>query len=117
MFKIVDKMPVFDQLAVARRLSNAIPIVHTMLNGDESKSHSIITIMILGMLEEDSYEFVKHKCLSLAKFIDNDGKLYPLMNKQGVLMYQDISLEEVTNLIADAIRENLGDFLNTALSG
>lgn len=117
MFKIVDKMSVFDQLAVARKLSQAIPVAHTMINSEDQKSHSIIIIMMMGMIDDDSYEFVKYKCLSLAKFIDNDGKLYPLMNKQGGLMYQDITLEEITNLIADAIKENLGDFLNTALSG
>lgn len=116
MFKIVDKMSVFDQLAVARKLSPAIPVAHTMINGDDSKGHAIITVMMLGMIDDNSYEFIKHKCLSLAKFIDNEGKMYPLLNKQGVLMYQDITLDEITNLIADAIKENLGDFLNTALS-
>jgi hypothetical protein len=114
-YQISGKLNAFDQLNIARKLSAAFPLVTPMVSKEnDGKDKGVLVVMALGMLSDENSKFVVEKCLSLVVRIQEDGKPARLLSN-GTLMFDDISLKDITDLTTQVIMENLGDFLNTAL--
>lgn len=115
---ISGKMDVFTQLAVARKLAVAFPILSMIIDSKKSSTEkkkplSVLVIQALAMLTDDESDFVVSKCLNLVKRKTPEGE-FPIYNK-GVLTFMDISMEDVLEITAEIVVDNLGNFLVTAL--
>ncbi|MDE1867853.1 MAG: hypothetical protein KGI08_09125, partial [Thaumarchaeota archaeon] len=112
-----QKLNAFDQLAVARKLSPALPLMKAVVDKDNSgKPKDVLIIMALGMLSDENSTFIVNKCLSVVTVSNNDGSIAKLMIN-GNLMFDSVTLSDITEITAAVIEDNLGDFLNTALQG
>ena len=117
-FIIGKNLDVPTQLNVARRLSRAIPLVDPIVRSDNrDKDKKILVVMLLGQLTDADSDYVVNKCLSCASVRQSDGSLAKLQTKDGVLMFDDVTMNDICDIVAEVIIENLGDFMTTALSG
>jgi hypothetical protein len=110
------KMSVGDQFAVARRLGPTVPVLQGLLDKENlDKERSLLTVLMFSHISDDATEFVKSKCLNLVDRSDVTGKMAPLTDGKGNLMFHDVSLPAMLELVIAVIDENLGDFFRTAL--
>ena len=114
-FRIGD-LSVFDQLNLARRLTPFSFAIQGMMNPKNvEKDHTVMVILLLSKLSDEDSDYVTHKCLSAV--LRSQGKDWAkLQTPEGVLMFQDITMKTVVNIVTEVILENLGDFFRTALS-
>lgn len=111
------KLAVTDQLLVSRKLAPAMPIMQGIVDKDnENKDMTILILMALGALPDESADLVTRKCLSVVTAADVTDKQVPIQAPNGSFMFQEVSLQDVLHLTALVIEENLGDFFRTALS-
>lgn len=106
----------FTQLALARKLTPAVPILSGMVdkkNGD--KDRSLLVLLALAKLDDQEADYVMKTCLSVVSRMDN-GQAAPVMAKGGGLMYDDITMAQMMELALAVIEENLGDFFRSALA-
>jgi len=114
-YQISGKLNTFDQLAIARKLSPAFPLINAIVaEENKGKEKGVLIIMALGMLSDEHSKFIEEKCLSTVVRTQPDGSLARLY-LNGKLMFDDITLSDMTDIIAQVIEDNLGDFLNTVL--
>ena len=116
-YAIDGKLDTFSQLNVARKLNPAIAIMATMADPDNAdKPKSLMVVAMLSYLVDEDSDYVIKKCLSLVKYKNADGQLFKVVTPNGALAKGDMTMEDMTELTAKVILENLGDFLNTALA-
>jgi len=116
-YSLSQRLNAFDQLAVARKLSPALPLMKAVVDKDNAgKPKDVLIIMALGMLSDESSSFIVNKCLSVVTITNNDGSIAKLMIN-GNLMFDSVTLTDITEITAAVIEDNLGDFLSTALHG
>ena len=111
----IGKLTVFEQLAVARKLGPAIPIVEGLVaDRNAGKDITLLVVLMLSRLSDAESDEIVKKCLSVV-LISQEGGWAKLM-PNGVLMFSDIDLSSLLQLTAAVIVENLGTFFNTALA-
>lgn len=115
-FVIRGKLSAFEQLDLARKISPAaLGLLDALVSPkNQEKDKMLLIVMILGALSQESYDYVLKKSLSIVG-VQQDTKISPLLSKDGLLMFENITLNQITELIAQVLMENLGDFLATAL--
>jgi hypothetical protein len=115
---ITDKLNVFDQLAVARKISPALPIVDGLIRKDnEGKDKTLLVVLLLGQLSDNDSDFVIRRCLSVVSRVQENAQAAKVLAKDGSLMFDDLDMGTITSLVSQVLEVNLGDFLRTALSG
>lgn len=113
---IAEKLDTFTQLHLARKLSPAMPIVSVIQNPDNAtKSKSMLVVMMLSYISDEDSDYVVKKCLSVVRRIQ-DNQPQRVITTGGVLAYADMNMEDITEMVAKVVLDNLGDFLNTALA-
>jgi hypothetical protein len=114
-YQVSGKLNVFDQLNIARKLSPALALVDAVVRQEnEGKEKGVLIVMALGMLSDESSKFIVEKCMSLITRIGADGTVARIF-VNGNLMFDDMTLTDLTDLTAKVIEDNLSNFLNTAL--
>ena len=116
LYQLSGQLNVFDQLALARKLAPALPIVDVQLkNENKEKPKAILAIMMLAQIPDVDSDFVIRKCLSVVMRKQESG-LAKRQTSSGSLMFDDISMDDVLELVSWVIEDNLGNFLRTALT-
>lgn len=116
-YSITGKLDVRTQLNLARKLSPAIGIVDGLLREEnKEKDKSILIILLLGQLNDSDNEFVIRTCLNCVSRKQENGSLSRVQTADGLLLFDDMTMLELTELTAMVIEDNLGNFLRTALS-
>ena len=96
----IGKLSVFEQLAVARKLGPAIPIIEGLVaDRNAGKDVTLLVVLMLSRLSDDESDEIVKKCLSVVSIKQDTGWVK--------LMLQ---------LTASVIVENLGSFFNSALA-
>ena len=116
-YQITGKLNAFDQLNIARKLSPAFPLIDGVVRKENAeKDRSILITMALGMLSDENSNYIVEKCLSIVTRAQEGGGIPARVFVNGNIMFDDITLKDLTDITVRVIEENLGDFLNTALS-
>jgi len=110
------KLSVSDQLAVARKLGAVMPLMQGMMDpANATKSKTLLSLLMLGNLSDEASNFVTSRSLSVVTSADMNGNLVPLMAPNGRPMFEDVTVQDILEVTAKVIEENLGDFFRTAL--
>jgi hypothetical protein len=113
MNKMLDAM---TQLQLARRLVSLTVLIEAMTKPEnKDKDQTLLITMMLGQLSDADHSFVMTTCMKSVFRRDGDNWA-KVMTDAGALMYADIDLDTLINLVAAVIVENLGDFFRTALA-
>ena len=113
-YVIAGALDGFAQLRMARKLAPASHVVEGLLKTEnlEKERNLLMVLMLSNISERDSEEVIK-SCLSIVHRVE-DGGTAPIM-KNGVLMYDDLTLAAMLEIALVVINEYLGDFFRTAL--
>lgn len=115
-FSTTGQLPLTDQFYIARKLGAVMPLVDPMLAADNvQKDKTLLTLLMLGNLQDDVANVVTTKCLSVVTTQDDKGNVCKLTAPNGSFMFQDIGVQDILQLTAKVVEENLGDFFRTAL--
>jgi hypothetical protein len=115
-YSLSGKLDVFTQLSLARKLAPALPIVDVQLQKEnKGKPKAILVVMMLAQISDEDSAFVVRKCLSIVMRKQDTG-LAKVQADNGSIMFDDIPMEEILEMVSWVIEENLGDFLRTALT-
>lgn len=115
-YSLSGKLDVFTQLSLARKLAPALPIVDVQLQKEnKGKPKAILVVMMLAQISDEDSAFVVRKCLSIVMRKQDTG-LARVQADNGSIMFDDITMEEILEMVSWVIEENLGDFLRTALT-
>lgn len=110
-------MNAFDQLAMARKLGPALPLIEGLVSKENlEKDKTILVIMMLSNLPDDSVDFLVKKCLSVVMRKNGENKPAAVQTPDGHLLFDDIKIQALLDITAAVVEENLGDFFRTALS-
>lgn len=110
------KLALTDQFGIARKLGAVMPLIGPMVTPDNvEKDKTLLTLLMLGNLSDDVSAYVTGKCLSVVTTQDDKGNVCKLTAPNGAFMFLDIGVEDILQLAAKVIEENLGDFFRTAL--
>lgn len=116
-YQITGSLNAFDQLNIARKLSPAFPLIDGVVRKENSgKDKGILITMALGMLSDDNSNYIVEKCLSIVTRAQDGGGVPARIYVNGNIMFDDIKLKDILDITVQVIEENIGDFLNTALS-
>lgn len=108
-------LSVFDQLIIARKLSVSSVLVGSLSRSDpEDLKTSLLMIGILSRLTDEDSQSVTALCLKEVTR-EQDGQRVKILSSGG-LMFQDITLQVMLQLIIAVLVENLGDFFLAALA-
>lgn len=114
-FTISRKLTAFEQLAIVRRLTPALPLVDVLLKkSNEAQDKKVLVAMLLGRISDEDNEHIVNKCLGAVSVRDG-AALFPLM-KGAALMYHDIEMTDILDIVAEVIEENMGNFFRIALT-
>lgn len=115
-YRIVRKLTVFEQLDIIRKLAPAIGIVELWISDrNKGKPVQLPLVLTLSKLTDTNSQSVIAMCLKTVVRIDN-GVSAPITTPSGDnLMYDDIDVGAVLDIVAHVIDENLGNFYRTAL--
>lgn len=114
----IGNLDAMRQFHVARRL---LPILAAVGLNPETLSASVnqpismevilgpVTEIIAKMSNEDA-EYVINTCLSVVSREISEGKANAVMPHPGSLMYQDINMPVMMQLVVEVVKENLGGF-------
>jgi hypothetical protein len=108
------KLDVFTQLHLARKLGPSIPIVEDTIS-KQSKDRPIFSIIMFSKLDDQDVDYIIKKCLGAVSRQQPTG-FTPIQTPQGVMMFDDISLDTLLQLTLMVIEENLGSFFTTSLT-
>ncbi|ARF49163.1 phage tail assembly chaperone [Pantoea stewartii] len=109
------KLSVFDQLKVARKL---LPVLSGMvgelqkLRSGEAAIETLLPAIadaVAGMSDSDC-DAILHPCLSVVSR-QNGNKWMPVF-RQGELMFDDIDLISMLNIVVQVIGDSLGNFFH-----
>lgn len=115
-YSLSGKLDVFTQLSLARKLAPALPVVDVQLKEEnKGKPKAILVVMMLAQISDEDSAFVVRKCLS-AVMRKQDTGLAKVQAANGSIMFDDITMDEILEMVSWVIEENLGDFLRTALT-
>lgn len=110
------KLALTDQFSIARKLGAVMPMMGPMVTpANVEKDKTLLTLLMLGNLSDETSTYVTAKCLSVVTTTDDKGNLCKLMAPNGTFMFMDVSVQDILQLSAKVIEENLGDFFRTAL--
>lgn len=113
---LTEKLNAFDQLTLVRKLSPAIPVVDGLIREEnKAKDKNLLTVLMLGQLSDADSEYVVKKCLSVVSRVQETGTA-KVQSPTGQLMFDDMSMADILQLVSQVIEVNVGDFLRTALS-
>ncbi|CAK8736434.1 hypothetical protein SODG_000147 [Sodalis praecaptivus] len=107
------KLSVFDQLKVARKL---LPVLSGMvgelqkLRGGEVAMETLLPALAtaIGDMQDSDCDAIIHACLSVVS--RQNGKAWVAVFRQGDLMFDDIDLGTLLQLVAQVIGDSLGNF-------
>jgi len=109
-------MDAFTQLKVARRLSPAMSTVMGLLKPEnKDKNKDVLTLLMFAYVNEDDMLMIVHECLGVVGRKQESG--IAKIRKDGVTMFDDITMPDMLKLTVAVIEENLGDFFRTSLAG
>lgn len=112
----VNKLSLTDQFVIARKLGAVMPLIGPMVTPDNvAKDKTLLTLLMLGSLSDEVSAFVTNKCLSVVTTQDDKGNVCKLTAPNGSFMFLDITVQDILEVTAKVIEENLGDFFRTAL--
>ncbi|MFT4466102.1 MAG: phage tail assembly chaperone [Sodalis sp. (in: enterobacteria)] len=114
------KLSVFDQLKVARKL---LPVLSGMvgelqkLRGGEVAMETLLPALAtaIGDIQDSDCDAIIHACLSVVS--RQNGKAWMAVFRQGDLMFDDIDLGTLLQLVAQVIGDSLGNFFHAPLDG
>ncbi len=110
------QLSAFAQLALARKLTPAVPILSGMVDKNNAdKDRSLLVLLALAKLDDQEADYVMKTCLAVVSRVDH-GQHAPLMARDGGLMYDDVTIAQMMELAMGVIEENLGDFFRSALA-
>lgn len=115
----IGKLNAFDQLFVARKMAPALPVIDGLVREENAnKDLGLLMVIALGQLSDSASDDVLLKCLGCVTVVQSaDGKMAKLINSNGDLMFEDVSMDSIVKIAAKVIEVNLGNFFRTALSG
>jgi len=115
-YSVAQKLDVFTQLHVARKLGPSLPILEGLIVPENAnKDKSILAVLMLSHIADADCEFVIRKCLSVVMRGQSDGRMVKLQAPDGSLMFSDLTMDGMLTLTLAVIEENLGDFFRIAL--
>lgn len=110
------KLDVFDQFGVARKL---LPVLAGVF--DELKSGELTLTALLPRVSEAiaamsdaDCNAILHPCLSMLS--RKNGKIWTSVFQNGVMMFDDIDMLSMLELVGNVIRDSLGDFFPVPLA-
>lgn len=110
------KLDVFDQFRVSRKL---LPVVAGVF--EELKSGEITLAALLPQVAEAiaamsdaDCDAILHPCLSMIS--RKNGKIWSVVFQDGVMMFDDIDMLSMLELVSHVIRDSLGDFFPVPLA-
>lgn len=118
------KMDVFTQLRVSRKLLPVLAGMASDINiirdaaGDQDKVMSAIQLVLpkiavtLADMSDDSVDAIVKPCLSVVS--RQNGTNWASLISSGQLMFDDINLPTMLDIVGKVIGENVGDFLPVA---
>ena len=116
-YKLSGKLDVFTQLSLARKLAPAIPLVDVQLKMEnKDKPKSILVVMMLSQINDSDSDYIVKKSLSLVLRKQMDGSFAKLQAANGSMMFDDVTMDEILELVSWVVEDNLGDFFRTALT-
>jgi hypothetical protein len=102
---------------LARKLAPAIPLVDVQLKAEnKDKPKSILVVMMLSQIADGDSEYIVKKALSLVLRKQSDGSFAKLQAANGSMMFDDVTMDEILELVSWVVEDNLGDFFRTALT-
>lgn len=127
-YRIGDLTPK-EQFHVARRIA---PIISDIagaavaalrapgaLDPDKMTEEAIGALLVsfaggLGKMKNDEADYVIDTCLSACTRDQGNGQWAPVAGRQGGMMFADIKLPEMVQLVVAVVQENLGGFFPEA---
>lgn len=119
------RLDALKQLHVSRKLAPAIFALGASASSLKAPVEGTEEVAILDIavgafeplakaisgMEEKDVDYVVHTCLDVCERQDSPGGPWAKMRaSNGALMFQDIGLKELMQVVILVIRENLGDF-------
>jgi len=117
----VRKLSPIEQLHVFRRVTPLLVPIHSAvksrsLNGANKVSLILESSKELSALSDEHLDYVLNKCLGTVEIRGPDGQFRPIMVK-GTLMYQQIELPELLQIVWAVLLENFAPFFSGLLAG
>lgn len=100
------KLDAKRQFHVSRRLAPVFTAMTEVANGDESMSPLLSAI---SKMSDEDCDYVINACLAVVKRRQNNG-WSNVLNAQGGLMFDDIDLPVMLQIVSQVIQENLSGF-------
>lgn len=113
----IDRMNVFDQWDVARRLMPVLGALTGIKDGDSLSKMLMPAFQSLGSMSNEDSSFVLNKCLSVVKrrqVIDGAVAYANVLGGKNSLMFDDIDMFIMLRLATFVVVENIGDFFSQA---
>lgn len=124
-----NKLGVFEQLKVSRKLlpilaglmadfstiKTMLPTTTTLDSGNLDKLEPVFNTLLpriadeLSKLTEDDTNAIIHPCLAMV--VRENGKQWTPVFRSGELMFDDIDLFSMLQLVARVVADSLGNFL------
>lgn len=124
-----NKLGVFEQLKVSRKLlpilaglmadfstiKTMLPTTTTLDSGNLDKLEPVFNTLLpriadeLSKLTEDDTNAIIHPCLAMV--VRENGKQWTPVFRSGELMFDDIELFDMLQLVARVVADSLGNFL------
>ena len=124
-----NKLGVFEQLKVSRKLlpilaglmadfstiKTMLPTTTTLDSGNLDKLEPVFNTLLpriadeLSKLTEDDTNAIIHPCLAMV--VRENGKKWTPVFRSGELMFDDIDLFSMLQLVARVVADSLGNFL------
>ena len=124
-----NKLGVFEQLKVSRKLlpilaglmadfstiKTMLPTTTTLDSGNLDKLEPVFNTLLpriadeLSKLTEDDTNAIIHPCLAMV--VRENGKQWTPVFRSGELMFDDIDLFDMLQLVARVVADSLGNFL------
>ncbi len=124
-----NKLGVFEQLKVSRKLlpilaglmadfstiKTMLPTTTTLDSGNMDKLEPVFNTLLpriadeLSKLTEDDTNAIIHPCLAMV--VRENGKQWTPVFRSGELMFDDIDLFSMLQLVARVVADSLGNFL------
>lgn len=125
-----NKLGVFEQLKVSRKLlpilaglmadfstiKTMLPTTTTLDSGNLDKLEPVFNTLLpriadeLSKLTEDDTNAIIHPCLAMV--VRENGKQWTPVFRSGELMFDDIDLFSMLQLVARVVADSLGNFLS-----
>jgi len=111
----IGRMTAMEQFKVARKLGPALPVLEGIIaDRNSGKDTTVLAILMMSKLSDVDAQIVTEACL--AAVTRKQGDIQAKVMVSGNMMFQDIDVTAIIQLVTAVIHENLGDFFRSALA-